>query len=347
MPIYQREGSPYWWMSFTIPGRPRFRGSTGETDERKARIAEAEKYQQILAGKTPNDGWRVRDCFGAYWNDHGQDQKVSSQIFTHLEYLSAELGANTRISDITNAMILDYRAKRRGGGIMVNNKASKPVAANSVNRDLSYLAAALNWARDVHSQQVPSLAWKQLRVPEPEHRIRFAGADEFATLLAGAHESIRPIILTAVTTGLRKGSILSLKWHQVDLKRGMITIPRSKGKKPIVAKVVPALRASLGRTAPDKRNGPVFELINFRKRWDAARSAAKLEDFRFHDLRHTFASWARQNGADLADICDALHHSNVSVTMRYAHIKPDADITAFDRVGQLLTPQKRTRKRTA
>lgn len=346
MPVYKRAASPYWWMSITIPGRPRFRGSTGETDERKARIVEAETYRKLLAGKTPNDGWRIRDCFGAYWDEHAKHSAVSSQIFTHLELLSEGLGRDTLIQSLTNAMILDYRARRRGGGIMRGDRKSRPVAANSVNRDLSYLAAALNWAAVMHQQAVPPLAWKKLRVREPEHRIRFAGGDEFARLLAAAHADLHPIIVAAVTTGLRKSNLLTLQWHQLDLKRRTITIPRSKGRKPIVARIVPALSTQLAATPVAKRLGKVFDTTNFRRRWYAALKDAKIEDFKFHDLRHTFGSWARQHGADLADICEAMAHSSVSVTMRYAHVKPDSDLTAFDRVGQLLAaPPRGTKKR--
>jgi integrase len=345
MPIYTRKGSPFWWMSITVPGCDRFRGSTGQTDERQARIVEAETYQKLQKGLLAREQWRVRECFGTYWTEHAQHKTDADQIFRQLELLSAALGADTAIRDITNAMIMDYRARRRGGGIVVDGKASGPVAANTVNRDLAYLNAALNWAREVHAQDIPPLAWKRLRVPEPEHRVRFAGADEFSTLLEGAHESVRPVIIAAVTTGLRKANLLKLDWHQVDLARGTITIPRSKGRKPIVVRVVPALRAALGRTPAKDRRGPVFELINFRKRWEAAVKAAGLVDFRFHDLRHTFASWARMNGADLADICEAMAHSSVSVTMRYAHIKSSGATTAFDRVGELLSqPKKRTKK---
>jgi integrase len=69
---------------------------------------------------------------------------------------------------------------------------------------------------------------------------------------------------------------------------------------------------------------------------EKALNAGDVEDFRFHDLRHTFASWARQAGADIADICEALGHASISMTMRYAHIKPDEHLTAFDRVSDSL-----------
>lgn len=344
MSLYRRAGSPFWWMSISIPGRPRFRGSTGETSEKRARLIEAETEQRLIAGRTPTDGWRLRDCLGAYWSDHAKDRAGASIIFTQLELLSVAIGADTRLADITNAMLMDYRARRRGGSIRVDDRAFRPVAAQTVNRDLAYLKAAMNWARDVHGQQIPALAWKRLAVSEPEHRIRFAGADEFARLIDAAAEPLRPIIVAAVTTGLRRAN-LRWGWHQVDLAGGTVTVPRSKGGKPLSVRITPALAAVIGRTPPAERRGPVFDWTNFRRRWQAAVKGAELADFRFHDLRHTFASWARMNGADIADICDALDHSSVALTMRYAHIQPGSRPTAFDRAAEMLAPPAPRRPR--
>lgn len=343
MPIYQREGSPFWYMSVSVPGRPRFRGSTGETNERAARLAEAKKDKELRSNVAPVELWRIRECFAAYYQDHGKHRKTEDDIFRSLEILSAHFGADKVITEITNSDIMDYRAKRRGGSIKVDAREFAPASPSTVNRDLAYLKAALTWANTMHGKQIPALAWKQLRLEEPEHRIRFAGADEFAKLLEGAHETIRPAIVAAVTTGLRKANVISLDWHQIDLGRRTITIPRTKGKKPLVIRITGPLAAVLGRTPPDAREGRVFDRTNFRKRWEAAVKAAGLVDFHFHDLRHTFASWARMNGADLADICEALGHSTVAVTMRYAHIKPDTRDTAFDRVGDMLQPRKTRR----
>ena len=342
MPIYRREGSPHYWMSISIPGRPRFRGSTGETDQRKARLAEAEKEKELRAGLAPTPAWRIRECFAAYYQDHGKHQATEDDIFRSLEILSAHFGKDTPIGSITNSDVMDFRAKRRGGTIKVDDRVFGPVSPSTVNRDIAYLKAALTWASTMHGKQVPALAWSRLRLTEPEHRIRFAGADEFARLIEAAHESVRPIIIAAIATGLRKEN-LKWSWHQVDLSSATVTISRSKGKKPMIIRVTPPLAAVLGRTAPADRKGPVFDWTNFRKRWEAARKTAEVVDFRFHDLRHTFASWARMNGADLADICEAMYHSTVAVTMRYAHIKPDSRDTAFDRVGDMLRPRKTRR----
>ncbi|CAN5339808.1 site-specific integrase [soil metagenome] len=344
MPVYQREGSPYWWYTFSIRGR-RFRGSTGKTREKEARIDEAERYLKERDRPQQAEGWRLREVFGTYWTEHAQHRTDPDQIFYQLELMSVFLGKDLPIADLTNARLMDYRAARRGGGIMLDDAPSRPVAAQTVNRDLAYLAAALHWVRDVHGKPIPTIGWKRLKVKEAPHRVRFAGADEFARLLKGAHEAIRPMILCAVTTGLRKQNILQLQWHQVDLHGLTITLPHTKGDKPHQVSIAHALRADLARTEPKKRRGKVFDTTNFRKRWDAAVKAAEMEDFHFHDLRHTFASWARQNGADLADICDALNHSSVSVTMRYAHVKPQSQTTAFDRVAELLTSQRKAQRR--
>lgn len=337
MPVYQRKGSPFWWFSFSVRG-VRFRGSTGKTSEREARLVEAEELIKQTGRTRHGDEWRLRDVLGAYWSEHAERTKSADDIFHQFELLYQFLGRDLPISDLTNAMLMDYRAARRGGAIRKNGRKIGGVAAQTVNRDLSHLQAAMNWARDVHGKIMPPIAWGRLKVKEAPHRIRFAGADEFAALFAAAAPPIRPILLCAVTTGLRKANILRLEWHQVDLNGSTITLPVTKGGKPHMVKIVPALRAELGRTDPKHRRGKVFDTTNFRKRWHAALTAANMTDFRFHDLRHTFASWARQNGADLADICDALNHSNVSVTMRYAHIKPNSKTTAFDRVGALFGP---------
>lgn len=343
MPIYRRKGSPHFWMSISIPGRPRFRGSTGETNERAARLVEAETEKKLRASAAPVAAWRIRECFGAYYQEHGKHQATEDDIFRSLEILSAHFGADTPIAAITNADVMDFRARRRGGSIKVDGREFGTVGPSTVNRDLAYLKAALTWANTMHGKQVPALAWKHLRLKEPEHRIRFAGADEFTNLLQAAHASVQPVIVAAVTTGLRKANLLSLDWHQIDLGRSKITIPRSKGRKPLLVRITPPLAAVLGRTPPKERKGRVFDRTNFRRRWEAAVKAAGMVDFHFHDLRHTFASWARMNGADLADICEAMGHSTVAVTMRYAHIKPDARDTAFDRVGDMLQPRKTRR----
>lgn len=326
MPVYRRAGSPFWWYSFSLGGR-RFRGSTGRTAKREAQ--EVERDQQALAAKGLGQGsqWTLLAVLNAYWAEHDKFKRSAAMIETHLAELQSGLGGDTIASRITPGALMDYRARRRG--------ASKRLKDHSVNRDFAYLRAALEHCRQ-HGAQTPAIDWKKLRAKEPPGRIRFLSREEYERLMTAAHPDLRPIILCAVTTGLRRGDIMRLDWRQVRLEDRVIQIPRTKANKALQVKISASLMAALSTIPREKRRGRVFDLTGFRRRWDKAVSEARLDDFRFHDLRHTFASWARQAGADLADICEALGHSTINMTMRYAHIKPDEHLTAFDRVSETI-----------
>jgi integrase len=331
MPVYRRAGSPFWWYSFTLGGR-RFRGSTGRTTKREAEEVERDEHHRLKQGIGQGKDWTLLAVLNAYWNEHARFKRSHAMIHTHLAELQAGLGGDTIASRLTPGALMDYRATRRG--------ASPGLKDYSVNREFAYLRAALEHCRQ-HGVQQPAIDWKKLKAKEPPGRIRFLSRDEFDALMAVAHPDIRPIILCAVTTGLRRSDVLGLTWKQVKLAERLIQINRTKANKALQIRIAPALMAALSTTPPEKRRGRVFDTTGFRKRWDKAVIAARLEDFRFHDLRHTFASWARQAGADLADICEALGHSTINMTMRYAHIKPDEQLTAFDRVSATILSAKK------
>lgn len=261
----------------------------------------------------------------AYWSEHAKFKRSAAMIHTHLAELQTGIGESVIASRITPGALMDYRARRRSHGVQ----------AHSVNREFAYLRAALEHCKQ-HGVIQPAIDWRKLKADEPPGRIRFLSREEYDRLMVVAHPDIRPIILCAVATGLRHGDIHRLDWRQVRLSDRVIQIRRTKANKALTIRISPALMAELSRTPAEKRRGRVFAWTGFRYRWYAAIAEAGLDDFRFHDLRHTFASWARQAGADIADICEALGHASITMTMRYAHIKPDEHLTAFDRVSALL-----------
>lgn len=325
MSLYRREGSPFWQYSFAIGGL-RFRGSTGCTGKREAQLIEASKLHDAKARRKRSDPWRLRECLGAYWNEHAKHKTSGDDIFVKLEALSRILGKDRMIEDLTNADLLSYRAVRVGEGLM----------PHGVNRDFAYLAAALRHANTMHGKRIPALAWNKIKLPEPPNRTRYLSRDEYHRLLDQCSPALSLIVKVAVATGLRKNNVLKMDWREVDLSSGLVTVS-VKGNKQHTVKLPPPLRAALS-TLPH-RKGRVFDTRNFRKAWDKAVAGAELEDFRFHDLRHTAATWMRMAGADLADICEALGHSSVAVTMRYAHIEPEHHVTAFDRISERVWSQ--------
>lgn len=322
MSLCRRTGSPFWQYDFTVNG-VRFRGSTGETGKREAaKVEDDHKQAARRRGQRPKE-WIVQTLCEAYWDEHAQHRASHKTIFNQLVALRRHLGKDRKLSSLTNATLMDYRAKRRGDGLQ----------QHSINREITILRAAMRHAEEMHSVAVPKLHWERLKHEEPPPRERFLTFEEWSELLEAAHPSLKPILICAVTTGLRKGNILALDWSQVRLsaKRISVTV---KGNKNHEVRIGPLLLAALS-TMP-KRKGRVFDARNFEKRWRTAIKDAGLVNLRFHDLRHTFASWGRQNGADIADLKEALGHSDISMTMRYAHIKPDAENTAFDRVSAAL-----------
>jgi integrase len=324
MPVYRRSGSPFWWYSFAVGGR-RFRGSTGRTAKREAEEVERDERHRIEKAQGRGTDWTLLAVLNAYWAEHAKFKRSATMIEAHLAELQAGLGGATIASKLTPGALMDYRARRRGRGCQ----------AHTVNRDFAYLRAALEHCRQ-HGVQMPAIDWKKMKAAEPPGRIRFLSRDEYDALMAVAHAELRPIILCAVTTGLRSGDIQRLDWRQIKLGERLIQIKRTKANKALQIRISAALMAHLSTIPAEKRRGKPFVWTGFRRRWEKALRDAKIEDFRFHDLRHTFASWARQAGADLADICEALGHASISMTMRYAHIKPDEHLTAFDRVSAML-----------
>ena len=321
MPVSRRAGSPYFWYSFTVAGR-RFRGSTERTTKREAEEVEREIRHKIEKAQGRGPDWTLLAVLNAYWTEHAKFKRSASMIEDQIAELQEGLGGSTIASRLTASDLIEYRARRRGKGCQ----------AHTVNRDFAYLRAALEHCRQ-QGAQMPLIDWKRLKVPEPPGRIRFLSREEYDRLMDAAHVELRPIILCAVTTGLRLGDIRRLDWQQIRLDDRIIQIKRTKANKALSIRIGAALLAALSTIPAEKRRGKPFVWTGFRRRWERALKDSKIADFRFHDLRHTFASWARQAGADIADICEALGHQSITMTMRYAHIKPDEHITAFDRVS--------------
>lgn len=332
MRIYKRSDSPFWSYDFAWNGQ-RYRGSTKETDRRQAEVTAHAILAEIKKRPGRADRWALTHVIATWWDEHAQHTRSSDAIWSNVENLNRCLDCSIMMDQLAAPALLDFRAKRRGEG------ATGP----TINRDMAYLKAAINHAHRLHGKRLPELDWKSLSYPENPARIRFLSAEEYARLLAAADEDMVPVIIAAVTTGLRKSNLVGdtdrrtgcMQWHQVDLAGSTITITRTKGHRPSVKRIVPALRDELLKIR--RRKGDVFDTKNFKRRWHSTLDKADLQDFRFHDLRHTFATWARKGGADLIALQNALDHGSITMTMRYAHIDADSEITAFDRASTAMT----------
>jgi integrase len=336
MSVYRRENTPYWWYSFNLNGR-RFRGSTGKTTKREAAEVERDQIARIEKSFVPRADWTVQVVLSTYWSDHAQFLPSAFDIQTAFANLQRLLGKDKKFAELTSGDLMDYRATRRGeqrfkkDGTPVNRR---PPAANSINRDFAYLRAAGAHCERFHRHPMPEIDWKELKAREPSWRRRFLGReDEAPALLAALPAHAREIVICAIVTGLRRDNVLRLEWDQVSLSERHITVILKGGAEHAVS-IPPALMAIL--STKTSRKGRVFDATNFRRHWYAAVESAGLKNFRFHDLRHTFASWARKGGVDLPTLKEAMHHSDISMTMRYANVEPDEVVTTFDKVSATL-----------
>ena len=171
----------------------------------------------------------------------------------------------------------------------------------------------------------PALLVKLQR--ENNERVRWLEPEEEQALRAVLQKKFprrEPELDLALHTGLRWGEQYALRWDHVDLKLGLITIPRAKSGRrervPINSEARRAL-ARLRAIAPKSETVcPHTSSRTHRLWWYAARAEAKLVDFHWHDLRHTFASRLVMNGVDILTVSKLLRHRTLGVTMRYAHL---------------------------
>lgn len=351
MRIFPRPGSTFLWYDFTLGGN-RYRGSTGETNERKAQIAAAEKLAAARHAPAKRSAWAITQILGTWYEEHASHTKSGDDIWSHVQNLERCLDVRTSIDKLTNAMIMDFRARRRGEGV-------KPP---TINRDIAYFQAACRWCSEIHGQPEPTIKWSKLKYPESPARKRFASADEFERLMAVAHPELADIIFASIASGLRRENVLAQQWHWLDLRGKMITVPDSKNGDALHVDISPQLLALYQRrwkaaatmlkaddnaTTAKLPTGPVFDASNWKRRWHAARKAAGLIDFRWHDLRHTFGTYARRSGVDLVALQHAMHHKDIKTTMRYAHIEADEVATTFDKVGGRMAQFTAHPKRTS
>lgn len=181
---------------------------------------------------------------------------------------------------------------------------------------------------------------KQLQ--ENNRRLRFLSKEEIASLIDACDPHLRPIAITALNTGMRKGEILNLTWDQVDLKHGFILLVNTKNGERREIPINDTLRETLlGLTRRldvpyvfyDQKTGKPYQDI--KRSFASACRRARIRDFRIHDCRHTFASQLIMAGVDLTTVKELLGHKTITMTMRYAHLAPSHKVKAVAILDQL------------
>jgi len=328
-----------WWVRFTAPGGRRIRRSAGTTDKQFAQEYEdrlkVELWRVFHLGEKARRTWQeaavrwLREK--AHKADIDQDRQKLAWLHSFLGHLYLDEINRDVIADLT-----ERKSQEAGNG--------------TVNRYLALVRSMLRAARDDWDwvEAIPRLRL----LPEPRRRVRWLKQEEAVRLLTELPPHLADLAALTLATGLRQSNASFLAWAQIDMSRGMAWIHADEAKSgkaisvPLNEDAMSVLRRRHGedsRYVVTYQGQPVARTST--KAWYKALGRAGIEDFRWHDLRHTWASWHVQAGTSLAELQALGGWSCMEMVLRYAHLGGDHLKKAASRIDGTNLAQRARREK--
>jgi len=313
-----------WYIDFYMDGR-RYKESVGPVNKTIAKEKLVIRKREVIQGQYKPKPVQIPfvKMKEQYLEYSKANKKPSSHVRDEnsMKHLERHFSGK-RLSDIAPFVIEKYKVQRQ-------EEKAEPA---TINRELGCLRhmfnMAIKWGK---AQKNPVREVRFLK--EPEEKTRILSPEEEVKLLQAirtGHKAghLEPIIITALNTGMRKGEILRLKWADVDLGNGYIIV---RGTKTGDVRRVPmnrVLTEALKRVKKTSSCEYVFSdgeqpYGDVKTGWWAALTRAGIDNFRFHDLRHTFGSRLGMAGVDIKTIQELMGHRDIKMTMRYSHPTPE------------------------
>lgn len=355
MSVYKPKGRKTYVYDFEIEGN-RYHGNTGCTTEREAlahekrerakALKELEEFKRL--GRMP---MVFKLAVSRYWEEVGQHLRADGpdNCLWSLEWLQREIGPEKRIRDIDNALVARLVGKRRADK---GRMSGKLVAPATVNRSVTEpLRKILNRAASMWGEQVQRIDWKKHLLKEPKERVRELRQDEEQRLFEKLREDYHPILRFAIMTGVRLGEVYQLRWKDIDWGARTIMI-HGKGGKVAPIPLPPSVRELLWelqghheefvftyvaqRARDGRRRGQRYPITRegLKSAFRRVLPKANIEDYRFHDNRHTTATRLLRKKGNLKVVQRLLRHENIETTMRYAHVMHDDVLEAMEETIQ-------------
>ena len=316
----------------TADGKQRrvYRGEWTRDDAEKALAAWQLGLAEEKANAAPEGGLKLSEAAERYLALKSRKRTLGEDR-RQLEHLKTAFGADTPLAAITADRVSAYKAQRLATVRTIGKDESaveRPLSAAAINRPLALLRHLLRLAHEEWGvlAGVPKIRPEK----EPQGRLRWLTEAEAGALLAACRKSrnaaLADLVEFAMFTGVRRGEALGLTWDRVDRARGVVRLEVTKSGLRREVPLNTNADAVLASRWTDGATGAVFgsqKWNSFRSAWEAALAAAGIEDFRFHDLRHTFASWLVQRGRTPKEVQIALGHQTPTMTNRYTHLAPD------------------------
>ncbi len=333
--VFERPaGSGLWWVCYFDEHGQRHREKVGPKNlalkvyrKRKTEIAERRFFPEQI-------GWRDIPLSNVI-EDYLKRAKGGLRSYRDYErygrYWTEALGTKT-LRQVTPGDIERYVAD-----------LDDELTPASINRQLAFLKRVFNVAiADGKAVTNPVCSVKLFK--ENNQRVRFLTDEEEGELRKAIGEDEWPIIAVAMHTGLRRAEQFTLRWEHVDFTNGILTVPRSKHgetrRVPMNDTVREILRARKSRLKsayvfPSETGETPIDACNYVRRvFMPAIEAAAIENFRWHDLRHTFASRLIMAGVDLRTVQELMGHKTITMTLRYSHLSPAHQLEAVQRLNR-------------
>jgi integrase len=305
----------------------------------------------------------LNDAFARYFTEVSKGTPYGERTQRYnMRVLLLAVGRDTLLSDLTDQVVngavqwLRTRKPSRDG-------QPAAISTATINRYLTTLSVVCRRAKDLWGVDVGPWAKAKHIKPEAEGRETFLDYSQAEALMNAACGHLRPILLVALTTGLRLRNVTDLAWEQISLDMARAVLVQKGGRRHNVALPAPVL--DMLRTLEPKaakRAGPVFRfgnpnlpcncssckikvgqpILSIKRAFGTAAKNAKLDDLphgrlRFHDLRHSFASYMLAEGGDLMQVKGALGHKVITTTARYTHLLPGRKEATVAAVAEKLT----------
>ena len=281
----------------------------------------------------------VNELIERYCKHHLAHKKVADQQARQLHWWQQRMG-HLSLADITPALIIQQRE-----ALTESSAGARPRSPATVNRYLAALSHVFTVAVKEYEWLDRNPLLLVSRGKESKGRVRFLSDPERSRLLAACQASSNPdlylAVLLSLATGARRMEVLGLRWPQVDLARKTVTLLETKNGErralPLGEQPLDLLRdrAKIRRIDSDL----VFpgrypnQPAQFRHAWDIALEVAQIEDFHWHDLRHSAASYLAMSGATLQEIAAILGHKTLAMVKRYAHLSEPHTASVVNRMN--------------
>jgi integrase len=340
MSVYKRKGETVYSYDFRWRGA-RFSGSTGCEAKREAkRVEDRIRAEAKAVAIDRSKPMTFAVASSLYWDEVGSFHNNADDTERALAWLQGQIGKAKLIATISDADVAKAVAKRRG-----ETFRDEPITPSTVNRSVTVpLRAILRRARRTWKQTVQDIEWKDHLLPEPQERVREATPDEEDAFEAAIRDDYLPALRFAFLTGCRRGEIVGLEWSKVDFFNRFVTVTgkRDRTRKiPLTDETFQLLwdlkddhptavfTYKAKKTRDGRERGARYPITDagFKTEWRRKKEKAGVQDFRFHDTRHTAATRLVRATGNLKLAQRLLGHSELATTSRYSHVT-DADLRA-------------------